>query len=298
MTETRAVDSIILNCLVGLSDDSDSIIEDERSRELLTNAVKTVTEPDERERFRASSETVTAELRDTHDTDSDSVDELTSVVHRVRKRLLEEGIEMTISHQFPVELDPHEAARYTFSRSPTVDVDQLTQGDEDDTLAVAVLAAWAAHWRGDDARALDYAERAGVADPDSWTAQQVALVANHKNPDLFRSGKLSASIYLRVTATIPDSWTVSGAYRDEKQSSWEVLGEKPNCLPLPRLRSGSRIRISFRGPVSESVELHSYHVSLGIVDEEYQAPRSTDRVLVSGPTTADVSESVRFHQRE
>lgn len=297
MTDTRAADSIILNCLFDLHDGSRSIIVDERSRELLTHTLRAVTEQDERMRFRSRLEELTAELQDAYDVDVDSVDELTSVVHRVRERLVDRGVEMIINHEFPVEVDPREAVLYSFSRSATVGPDQLVRPNGDEAVIIPVLAAWAALWHGEDEQALEYAEQAVTADPDSWTARQVALTASHKNPDLFRSGKLSASVYLRATTTIPESWNVTAAYRDDERSNWQDLGNKLSCLPLPRLTSESRFRLSFRGPVSESAELTSYHLSLGIVDEEYQAPRTTDRVLASGPTTAEASESVQLRER-
>ena len=164
-------------------------------------------------------------------------------------------------------------------------------------LTARVLAAWATHWAGDDAAALDLVEEALRLETEAWDARLVGVAADHSSPEWFREGRLSSDLYLRVRAAMPDGASVDAAVVGADGSVDRLDGD-PSCFRVHRLPLDGRLRLRLRGAPGALPDLHAYYLAVGVVEPESARPRTVQQTLLDGPVTASATERLRVRLPE
>lgn len=309
-------------------DDGSRVLEDETSRTTVEDAFEAVTDPTQRRAFRDA----LAEIDASELLDETSQAVVTSIVDSVYYELRDSGVRATVTHRTATRFDGRDVALYEFSRTrnPTALAslsltsavsDAVVRGGkrvmdggldaardafetamdraetDDDAVVSAVLSAWTNHWRGDDEKAQKLIEDALQRDPDAWPARLAGAVVDHKSPELFREEALSIAAYLRIRTSMPPNSSLRAfvSYDDE---GWQELSGEPRYLRLPRLGRETAIRIRTNGPIDALPPVWAYYLAVGVVDERNETPRSVEYQPLSGPVTAEATESLRFEPPE
>lgn len=166
------------------------------------------------------------------------------------------------------------------------------------SVSTRVLAALASHWNGDDEAAIDLVDEALYFHMDAWTPRLVGYSADHEWPEQFRSGKLAACALFRQTVEVPEDCSAEVALGFPSEDGggpdieWQSLDGSDDCMPTDRLASETHVRLRLEGSVPDFPAMLGYHLSLGIVDSEVAEVRDIYRVLLSGPETAESSETI------
>ncbi|WP_137285047.1 hypothetical protein [Halorussus salinisoli] len=317
--------SLILNGLRDVVYDTDLTVESDSRREL-ESAFYEGTESVDRGNFvTALSELEEAAPEDTLDQDTHRT--LQEVVDDVLAQLQDSNTHLSVTHETGVELPEQDVALYNFAHSRDYEsvaslafsdsvADEVHHGAEhatnnaferatdaferavdmsettEEVVATRVLAAWAAHWSGDDERALDYAEEAKHFKMSSWSIEMVRSAASDASSDAFRRGSLEIAAYLRARVSIPENANlrVRVGRGEINSTEWGTWSREFECLPVKPLDSHVRVQFELTGPVQFLPVLHTYYCALGTIEPRSAVPRTTDTILFDGPVTADASE--------
>ena len=321
------VRTVLLNALRDATGDAADVVDDERSRDVLTDAYRAATTDAERRDFERALGQAGA-----GDALPGAEATLEAVTDAVARELLGEGVALELTHEAGATLAVRDVALYRFARtrepaaletlslSPAVAeaVDagaaRVAEGAHDqartefraaveaaDTreehVSARVLAAWACHWAGDDEAALPLVTEALERDPDAWPARMVGTAADHESPTLFRSGRLAVRAYLRVRAAVPDDGRIEARVRPEGED-WTRLSGSLDCLTVPELAPELDVALKLRGPLDGLPTMHAYYLAVGVVDESDEVPRNALVQPLKGPETADATETVRLLERD
>lgn len=323
------VRSLVLNGLRDVVKESAIVLEDDASRSLLRDTYRMTTDKDRRARF----EWALREIVDATTPADDAWTAIQVVVDDVVNELYRADIKITTTHRTGIRIDDREATVFTFVQTRAVSafdgianssavanpirrggalvesaefdaaIDEFEKAadvavDTDDAVLARVLAAWSSHWAGADMAACDLAEEAVQLDEGAWTGHLARAIAGYDAPERFRNGPLGTPAYLRIRADVPDGTTVSAAttFDDENNADWHVLDGDIGFLPLPRLAPKTGIKIRLTGTVDSFPSLFAYYLAVGVADLENRVPRSVERKLLDGPTTAEPTETVRLRQ--
>jgi len=324
---TDVMRTLVLNGLVDLVDNDETVLADETSVKRLAAAYEAVTTDLQREQFR----TIVENMDDRTDSETETLLEITDLVI---DRLAETESRATVSHVAHLQLPPRQVATYAFMRDPTSEranslsvpegvcehvvagashaergaFDEaledfetaLAETTDEAAMTPRVLAAWANHWAGDDERAVELVTAALEADANAWDALIVGIAADHTDPQKFRDGELSVRPYLRwiVEESDDSSITPSAGYPgDDGTIHWQRLTDgTADCTPIDRLEPEMRLRLEISGKISAFPSLHGYYLGIGVVEPDGPRARTIDRKLASGPVTVDSSETLAFSE--
>jgi len=322
--------SFVLNALGDVVEGTDLVLEDDGSRQIVREAFDAVTDQAQREEF----ERALTEVRHEPAADDPSHGVARAIVDSTCRELIEHDVRVTLAHEARVVLSDRDVGLYNFVRSTDPDAladvplsaavrasvrrgaEAVAEGDYDgglaeferaidaaetidDAVTARGLAAWACHRDGDDATALDYVNEALELHQDAWAVRLVGTAAGHSSPQLFRDGKLSLRAYVRSRASVPpeSEFGVDVGLADGTSSpTWRELSGEPGFVPLEQLAAETRVRLRLRGPLDEFPALNAYYLAVGVVDENNQVPRSVEYQPLTGPATADATETLRFER--
>lgn len=178
-------------------------------------------------------------------------------------------------------------ARRSFERA-------IDAAEGDVAVDTRVLASLAAHWAGDDARALDYVEEALQFESGHRIAVLLGSILSGSSSDRYRDGRLAVTAYLRTRARVPAGGSVRvrvglGGPGDTEWGEWST---ELDCLPIECLGSHTRVAFELTGPIDAFPSLDTYYLALGTIEPERSIPRTVDHVLLDGPVTGDAAESL------
>lgn len=327
-----AAHPIVMNAIVDVVADQQSVLANEASREVVWDAYRATTTDTDRRDVEAAVAAIKTHGDDV-DVSGDQGDVLVTVTDAVLDELAAQDVRATVEHVAPVSLPARDAylSSFTATRDPAAVAglslpetvgdavesgcravadgafDRATSYFEravdasagvDGPVATRVLAAWANHRHGDDNRAIDFVEEALHLDTGAWSAKAVGLAAGHRRPEKFRRGKLGARVFLRQSVEVPPEAAVTAAagVAGDGGVEWIELSGTDECMPIDRLGPETRIRLTLEGPVASFPTMLGYYVALGVVDLEVHEARSVERVLFGGPDAEGVTETVQFHQ--
>lgn len=322
--------SAVLNAVVDVVSDGQTVLADESSRRLVYDAYESATSAAERAAVRDAVddlETVTSGDESTGDQERT----LANVADAVLEELSRRDVRATLDHTVPLSFADRDARLVTFAatRDPTV-LDELSlspavrervdegaalaaDGAFDEAVGVfedaaeeaaggesgvvaRILAAWAAHWAGNDEHAIDLVEEVLHLDTSAWSARAVGLAADHRFPEKFRREKLGVRAFLRQTTEIPPRCSVTAAVGvpHDDGVDWTTLSGTDECSPIERLASDMWLRLSLNGQLPAFPTLSGYYVGYGVVDLEVNEARSVEEVFQTGPQATGVTETVSF----
>lgn len=205
---------------------------------------------------------------------------------------VDEHVERGASHTAAGDLD---AAANAFTRA----VDAAGTGDG--AVTTRALAAWAHHWAGDDHGAIDFVEEALHLHDDAWAPSLAGYSADpdrsFARPEQFRDGKYAAMAVLRYTIDTPEGTAVTPFVGIRETANgpveeWVELTGTDECTPITRLGPDPVLRLQLAGEVPAFPAVYGYYVGLGVVDREVKELRAVYRLLVEGPASDRVTETV------
>lgn len=327
-TEPDPADTVVLNALVATVADDSSFLADEATRDILEEVYHTVTGPTQRAAFHSA---VTTVLSEDDPTDAPVANCLREVTNAVRSELDAQNRTAVVTHRVPLDVHSREAHLYSYSttRDATVlgrldlppDVQSLVERggrlvDTDEreqavdaferavtrsaggrgSIATRVLAGLANHWHGDDGRALDVVEEALHLDTGTWTARLVGLAADHEYSGRFRDGELGARVFLRYRIDVPPGSDVLAqvGFSESPSGTWRDLEGGTECSPLEVLSPRTWIQFRLSGSLPAFPAVQGYYVALGVVDLDADTPLDVERILLSGPQTADSTDVLQI----
>lgn len=304
------------------------VIADEASREVVADAFEAAVTPADRDRFRDRLEAI----RDRPESDLSEEDQrfLLDFAADVLDVLAARGTTATLVHEARLSVPPREAAVYSFMVGadpavlqtfpmPEAVADPVSAGAEafadgdfetaierfdeaidesaggDGAIAARVLAGAACQRAGRDADAMDYVEETLHLETRAWTAKLVGYAADHRFPEKFREGKLGSRVFLRWAAGLPETGEVEAAVgpADGSEEPRPLTGS-PECQPIDRLWPETTVRVSVTGQLPDVPNVETYYVATGVADLEVFEARTVEQVLLSGPSSADATERLRF----
>jgi hypothetical protein len=305
------------------------VLQDDMSRRVVRDAYRTVTDDTQHRAFREALATVedTNTSTDKYGNDGSARAVVESISDAVSDELRDSGARAAITHEVSTTVDARDLACLEFTRTrdpgalddlrlePDViepvrrGATHVKKGDfaaalaafkpaidrthSDDGAVVAnVLAAWTSHWAGDDDGAKAFAEAASNHE-NAWVVRLVSAIANHTDPDLFRDEVLSVAPYIRVHAVVPSdsSLRVRVAYDG---GDWQDMSGEPEYLRLPRLGRETAIQLTSSGEVGALPSVSAYYLAVGVVDERNEVPRTVEFQPLSGPDSAEATETLHF----
>ena len=172
----------------------------------------------------------------------------------------------------------------------------------DGTVSLRTLAALAHFHAGDEEATMSLAEEALHLHTDAWTALLVSIPAGDARPDRFRDGAADNALYFRGVVDTPgeSDVAVSVGYSGDADGAveWVDAPDGVECYPLSRLTPEIRVRLTLTGTVSAFPTLHGYHLSVGTIDRTTGDAETADKVLLSGPFSEGVRETIRIERDE
>ncbi|MFB6220313.1 MAG: hypothetical protein ABEH90_02640 [Halolamina sp.] len=298
------------------------VVDDEASRETLTEAFEAALHVAERDRFRKNvTEAADEEL------DEEAERFIETCADDVLAELADEGVEATLQHDATLSLPAYETAVYSFMVSHDPETlsalavdgdarerieagaaalsdgafdraveafdDAVTAASDDGSLAARVLAGYACHCAGRDDDAIHYVEETLHLDTGVRTAKLVGYAADHRYPEKFREGKLGARVFFRWSTDLPEFGEVTVATGPAGDEPTPLAGSD-ECKPLPRLWPETAVRVTVSGELPQMPSVESYYVATGVADLEVYEARTVEEILLSGPTDAAAQERLRF----
>lgn len=329
-TERGTAHVLILNALIDVIDGTDDVIADARSRNVIEEAfAEAIDEPDAEEFRRVVRPLTTLSLAEYHEHD-EIVDR---VLDRVGAHLDSQSVRIVLDHQSSVEFTDRQVALYSFIVSPSIDVvpglgfspdiepvvsdgvqsvakrdyDHAADRFEsifdrdltDEELATAeVLAGWAWFWAGDDETATDLANRALNRVGDRWHVKSLWIAVTHTYVDDFRDGRLVIRMILNWLCDLPgeSSLGIDLSLRSEETPQWVTVDPDGGFHVFEELATRIRYRFRLQGSVDRFPELPGYYFGLATVYPEWHEIREIERIVHSGPETADPIEQVAFRR--
>lgn len=326
-TDPDPIDTVVLNGLVATVVDDSSFLADAATRTILDEVLRSVTDPAQRATFHRAVTTVPS---NEDPTDTELTNCLREVTRAVRSELDARNRTAVVTHRVPLDVHPREAHLYSYGTTgdATVldrlelppDVTSLVERgghhiEHDDpdravdaferavtestggrgSIATRVLAGLANHWHGDDDRALDFVEEALHLDTGTWTARLVGLAADHEYSDRFRERELGARVFLRYRIDVPPGSDVLAqvGFSKSPADTWRDLEGGNQCCPLDVLSPRTWIQFRLSGSLPSFPAVQGYYVALGVVDLDAATPLDVERILLSGPQTADSTDVLR-----
>ncbi len=321
-----SVGTVLANAVADVVTEERTVLSDEDSRAIVTEAYRNALHSDQRDQFEAA----LRELRD--DTDQESVEGvIDSGVRDIYQALAQDDVRLIVEHAVSVEFDQREVWLYQViqGRDPgkpdelgfSSDVQSAVEhgvallsesrfddalehfrsaGEQasttDDAVASKVLSAWTNHLAGRNERALDFAEEALHLHTGSFTSRLVILVADHAVSNQSTPDSLSAKVYLRTQADVASEGDLQVHILNDREERRE--GSETEFVPIPSLEAETTIEFTLTGELHSFPELSAYYVALGLVDERRGLPRSVEQVFAQGPETANGTEAVRFEREQ
>lgn len=320
---------VVLNALRDLIDGRGGLLADDTSTAVLTEAYQRVTEPAQREAIERAFEELSGVERGEVRPANDRVSELTDAVLMELER---EGVDVTFVHETGVEFTPRQVGTYAFARDPSVEaVEHLslpdsvrrvvhdgaeqaaegaferaaerfeqaleTVGTGEGMASIRLLAGWAHFWDGADDVAADLADEVLDLEGDVWEAKLLWIASTHERADRFRDGELDVGLVLNWISLIPEGGTLTvetAIEGDPGEASWAPLETDANWGLIERVGTTTRIRFTFSSPLPGFPRMDGYFLAVATMTVGAHELGEIERVLLTGPETADSLERVTF----
>lgn len=177
------------------------------------------------------------------------------------------------------------------------------EGDEpeapdDETVALQLLAGWSYFWAGETRKATYYADRALTDDWNTWEAKLLWIAATHYRADEIREGTLATVALVKWLTDVPTGGELSleVGFDDGDGVTWESVSTDRTFAILDRVGRRTLLRFHLTGSVDAFPFLYGYYVGVGTVSVEWDEIKQIERVLHSGPVSADPVEGIELRR--
>lgn len=326
---TQVGREVVLNALVDVHVEGYAFVADDDSRRIVDGAFERAVDPPKRAAVVSSLEDLadlsTGEFRGDHD-------RLYELADAVCAELDAAGVRAVFDHRACRRFDPRQVATYAFARSPGPDAiggldlpsaarSRALEGAElaadgaferaadrfEGAVDVAGAGVWAptlralagwSHLRAGDAdRAALLADEALDLEWDAWDAKLLWMAATNVEVDRVVAGEVDVGVVLRWTAprTDPDDLTVRTGLADpDGEVEWTDRETGAGWVLLEAIAPETWVGFRIETPVGAFAGMEAYFLGPATVDTEWGELKEIERVLLSGPETADPIETVTF----
>ena len=326
---TQVGREVVLNALVDVHVEGYAFVADDASRRIVDAAFERAVEPANRAAYVRHIEELadlsTGEFRGDHD-------RLYDLADAVCAELDAAGIRAVFDHRACRRFDSRQVATYAFARSPGPEAlegldlpsparsaalegaDLAADGAFDraaDRFESAVdaagagpwaptlrsLAGWSLLFAGDADRAALLADEALDLEWDAWDAKMLWMAATNVEVDRVVAGEVDVGVVLRWIAprTDPDELTVrTGLAVPDGEIEWTDRETAAGWVLLEAIAPETWVGFRIETPVGGFAGMEAYYLGPATFDTEWGELKEIERVLLSGPETADPIETVRF----
>lgn len=326
---TRGGREVVLNALVDVHVGDYDFVADDESRRIVDDAFDRAIQTRERtafvRSFEALADLTTGEFRGDHD-------RLYELADAVCVELDDDGVRAVFDHRAYRRFDPRQVAAYNFARSPgpealegldlpsmahpaVLEGADLAAGGSFERAAdrfeaatdaagagpwaptLRALAGWSHLWAGDADRAAMLADEALDLEWDAWDSKLLWVAATNVEVDRVVAGEVGVGVVLRWTAprTDPDDLTVRTGLADpDGEIEWTDRETGVGWIIIESIAPETWVGFRIETPVGAFAGMEAYYLGSATFDTEWEELKEIERVLLSGPETADPIETVAF----